>query len=62
MTFYTLARSDVGQPFLRIFGRVWQVSEFMGRVLPGDVGKRVYLSESFVLSVENDKQFERRMS
>lgn len=57
MPFYTIARSDVGQTLLRAFGRVWSVSDLMGMVLPIDVGKRVYLTDSCVLQVENEEQF-----
>lgn len=53
--FYTLTTEDVGRPTLRIFGRTWLVSGFIGRILPGDVGKRVYLVGG-ILQVENDEQ------
>ena len=62
MKHYTLQDSDVGKSFLRAFGRVWLVTDFMGRVLPGDVGKRVYLwRDGEGVSVENDEQRERRL-
>lgn len=53
--YYTLAPDDVGRSTLHAYGRTWMVSSFMGRVLPGDVGKRVYLVGD-VLQVENDEQ------
>lgn len=54
-TFYTLAAEDVGSPVVFAFGRVWLVSGFLGRVLTGDVGKRVFL-RSGILQVESDGQ------
>lgn len=59
MRYYTLTTDDVEQPILRCFGRPWLVHNFMGRVLTGDVGKRVYLSGD-ILQVENDEQRDSR--
>lgn len=59
-SYYELQQSDVGRPFLKIFDRVWSVKDFLGRVLPGDVGKRVYLV-SGILQVENDAQRAERL-
>ncbi len=63
--FYTLRRSDVGRKTITAFGRVWVTSHFIGRVLPGDVGKRVYrvgqLPSEQILQVENDEQRRRRL-
>lgn len=58
---YTLTAKDVGRPWIKAFGRTWMCSEFVGRVLPGDVGKRVYCVQSDagdrgILQVENDDQ------
>lgn len=55
MRYYTLSREDIGIAHLAAFGRLWPVSDFMGRILSGDVGKRVYLRDG-VLQVENDEQ------
>lgn len=60
-SYYELQQSDVGRPFLKIFDRVWSVTDFMGRILPGDVGKRVYLV-SGILQVENDAQRAKRLA
>ena len=60
MNHYTLTKEDVGCPWLKIFSSVWLVTNFMGRVLPGDVGKRVYLRGG-VLQVENDEQRDKRL-
>ena len=59
--FYTLTAADVGKPWIRAFGRTRLVSEFIGRVLPGDVGKRVYLVGD-ILQVENDEQRDARIA
>ena len=40
---YTIKVADVGRHTIRAFGRHWLVQNFMGRVLPGDVGKRIFL-------------------
>lgn len=53
--YYTLTEGDVEQHMLRAFGKLWRVSDFMGRVLPRDVGKRVY-QVGDILQVENDEQ------
>ncbi|MGH8896708.1 MAG: hypothetical protein ACRDZ4_06705, partial [Egibacteraceae bacterium] len=57
--FYTLKRRDVGRFSIRAFGRTLPVSDFIGRVLPHDVGKRVYCVGG-ICQVENDQQFARR--
>ena len=57
-SYYTLTDTDVGQPHIRAFGRIWPVSDFIGTILPKDVGKRVYrrgLHQGGV-QVENDAQ------
>jgi len=60
-SFYTLRDSDIGKPWIRAWGHVWLTSGFIGRVLPGDVGKRVYLVDD-ILQVENDEQLARRIA
>ena len=57
--FVTIAQADVERPFFKAFGRSWPASDFIGRVLPGDVGKRVYLVGD-ILQVENEEQRTRR--
>jgi hypothetical protein len=59
--FYELQASDVGKSPLRAFGRDWSVATFLGRVLPTDVGKRVYQVAADVLQVESDDQRARRL-
>ena len=41
--FVTIAQADVGRAHFQAFGDTWPTSRFIGRVLPGDVGKRAYL-------------------
>lgn len=65
--FYTLMEGDVGRAPLYAFGRAWSVGDFMGRILPGDVGKRVYRApmndgSGYVLQVENDQQRDARLA
>jgi hypothetical protein len=69
-TVYEIVASDVGRATIHAFGRPWQVSTFLGQVLPGDVGKRVYRTRdhadvsdvSDVLQVENNEQRDRRLN
>ena len=61
--FYTITQQDVGRSFLLVFGRTWMVQDFLGRVMPRDVGKRVYevtTSGLSILAVENDEQMKTR--
>lgn len=59
--FYELKKTDVGKALISAFGRKWSVSDFIGRVLPTDVGKRVYKAAADMLQVENDAQRDRRL-
>lgn len=59
--FYTITEADLGQPFIRAFMRVWAVVNFLGRVLPSDVGKRVSLRDG-VLQVESSAQRDARLA
>lgn len=58
--FVTIAPDQIGKPFFKAFDRLWLASSFIGRVMPGDVGKRVYLAGDAAsgqyLQVENDAQ------
>ncbi len=58
--YYTIKTEDVARANLRAFGRVWSVSDIMGRVLPSDVGKRAYLNPSGFVQVENNEQRDQR--
>ncbi len=57
--FYEIKQSDVGRPHIKAFNHVWPVSNFIGRVMDIDVGKRVY-QRGEILQVENQEQFETR--
>jgi hypothetical protein len=59
--FYELKKTDVGKVLISAFGRKWLVSDFIGRVLPTDVGKRVYKAAADMLQVENNAQRARRL-
>lgn len=66
MEFVTLGPEHVGKPILRVFGRTFMVSNFMGQIMERDIGKRVYLRETEdgshgILQVENDAQRDRRL-
>ena len=61
MKHYTLTIEDVDKPHLKAFGRVWPVSGFLGRILPNDVGKHVYLRGG-ILQIENDEQRKARVA
>ena len=63
--FYTIQDEDVGKPTLNIRGIHILVSDFLGRVLPIDVGKRVSwvrddADTRDVYQVENDAQLAAR--
>lgn len=60
MTFITLTSKHVGRRTIKAFGRSWFVSDFIGQILPQDVGKRVY-DKGHYLAVENDKQLQKTL-
>ena len=57
--YYEIQPDDVGKPFIRWLGRVWMASNFIGRIMPCDVGKRVFLRSDHLV-VESKEQLERR--
>ena len=64
--FYEIGPRDVGKATLHMFGSPVQASSFIGRVLPCDVGKRVYavatVGGDYALQVENDSQRAARLA
>ena len=65
--FYTISPADVGRSTINAFGKIWRVADFIGTVIPGDVGKRVYLQNNAAndykfLQAENDKQRDARVA
>ena len=58
--YYTIDRGDVGIRYFHVFGHLWLVEEFIGTILPQDVGKRVY-QVGDILQVENDEQRDARV-
>jgi hypothetical protein len=65
LRFYELQSSDVGASTIHCFGKGWQVASFLGQVLAGDVGKRVYevpfhVGNGSFIQVESDGQFSSR--
>jgi hypothetical protein len=58
---YELQESDVKRALVTCFGRKWPVIEFIGCVLPSDVGKRVF-RRGDVLQVENNEQRAKRLA
>ena len=61
MTFYTITENDINSFCIRCFGKDWPVSSFIGRILPSDIEKRVYLVND-ILQVENDEQRNKRLT
>lgn len=53
--------ADIGKVMFPAFGRKWSTCNFIGRILPGDVGKRVY-QVGDILQVENDEQRDERIN
>ena len=63
---HEITQEDVGRAFINMLGRSWLVQNFMGIILPGDVGKRIYYvpckdGYGGVLQVENDDQRDARL-
>lgn len=58
--FYTIKPGDVNKYQITAFGRPWPVQSLMGRIMPHDVGKRVY-QVGRILQVENEEQRARRL-
>lgn len=58
--FHTLTSEDVGKSCIGFLGRTWQLEDFFGKVLPQDIGKRVYLNNG-ILQVENADQRDSRL-
>lgn len=57
---YEIKPEDVGKPTIKINGRPRMVTDFLGRILSQDVGKRIYENDR-VLQVENQEQLEKRL-
>lgn len=65
--FYEITAADVGRVRIRAFGKDWSVVDFLGRIYPQDVGKRVYRTlnnagDHYILQVENHDQRARRLA
>ena len=64
--FYEIGPRDVGKATMRAFGGIIRAVDFIGRVLPCDVGKRVYafanVNGGYTLQVENDSQRAARLA
>ena len=59
--FYTITPADVGRAHLRLWDQTWSMAGVLGRILPGDVGKRLYRvpmhdRSGYILQVENNEQ------
>jgi hypothetical protein len=59
--FQQITQADVGRNKFKAFGRSWPVEDFIGQILPQDVGKRVYLIDG-ILQVENNEQLRKRLN
>lgn len=57
--FYTVQETDVGKNYFVVNGHTHYATDFAGRFLKSDVGKRIFNDEG-VLQMENDYQFNRR--
>lgn len=56
-----ITAADVGKATFKARGITYRTCDFIGQVLPSDVGKRVYLVGD-VLQVENDEQRDARLA
>ncbi|KKN02464.1 hypothetical protein LCGC14_1117410 [marine sediment metagenome] len=43
------------------YTKTYSLKDVLGRVMPQDVGKRVYISEQGILQVESKEQLEKRL-
>lgn len=57
--FITLKYEHIAKPWIHAFGKTWIVCDFIGHIMPQDIGKRVYLVDG-ILQVENDEQKNKR--
>jgi hypothetical protein len=58
--FYTITKADIGRFSIRFHGQSWPVVNFIGRIMPQDVGKRVYEIRG-ILQVESQDQLNNRL-
>lgn len=58
---FTIGEEHIGRAFIKIGDRTYSTSSWIGRILPGDVGKKVYESDG-ILQVENDQQRDERIA
>lgn len=58
---FTLTIDHVGKSWVRIGSHGISLRNLMGRVLPSDVGKRVYRVDG-ILQVENNEQRDSRLN
>lgn len=59
---HTIVSQDIGKAWIKSkSGRVISVSEFMGRVMEIDIGKRIYDLGTHI-GVESQDQLERRLN
>jgi len=56
-----ISKRDVNKAIFWANGRPYLTADFIGRIIPQDVGKRVHLVGENVLQVENAEQFAARM-
>ena len=66
---YTITNEDVGRAFITLpdcaycgaKGKRVSTYDFIGRIIPPDVGKKVYQLESGSLAIENGEQLAERL-
>lgn len=58
---YTITEENVGEHFLHILGRCWDLEPVMGYIQPHDVGKHI-VKIGDILQVESDAQRDKRLS
>jgi hypothetical protein len=58
---FTIEPHHIGKSWIKVGTHGYSVSGFLGRVLPGDIGKRVFRVNG-ILQVENDQQRDARLA
>lgn len=60
MNFITLTSRHIGKRTIKAFGKSWFVSDFIGQILPQDVGRRVFDKGDY-LAAEDNKHMKERL-
>lgn len=62
--YYEITAEDVHKGLIKAFGREWLTTDFLGRIMKQDIGKRVFLRGAVhpFLQIENAEQLATRLA